>query len=173
MHDRQREFLECHLVFSQRPPRANGVLLSENRIASTTRYAQSKTLTALHIFSPVLTPERDPACCSRPLPCGTNPPGSAHLHCCAQVQTLPSMATCKLSLSSRPVRVHVFPLAVNGSARKPLPAIRHFRAASPMCGNALLAAIALKLVWCLFTLVQAVSLWMADSLMLVQRAGAC
>ena len=48
MHDRQREFLECHLVFSQRPPRANGVLLSENRTASTTRYAQSKTLTALH-----------------------------------------------------------------------------------------------------------------------------
>ena len=48
MHDRQREFLECHLVFFQRPPRANGVLLSENRTASTTRYAQSKTLTALH-----------------------------------------------------------------------------------------------------------------------------
>ena len=48
MHDRQREFLECHLVFSQRPLRANGVLLSKNRTASTTRYAQSKTLTALH-----------------------------------------------------------------------------------------------------------------------------
>ena len=48
VHDRQREFLECHLVFSQRPPGANGVLLSENRTASTTRYAQSKTLTALH-----------------------------------------------------------------------------------------------------------------------------
>ena len=51
MHDRQREFLECHLVFSQRPLRANGVLLSENRTASTTRYAQSKTLTALHRVS--------------------------------------------------------------------------------------------------------------------------
>ena len=48
MHDRRREFLECHLVFSQRPLRANGVLLSENGTASTTRYAQSKTLTALH-----------------------------------------------------------------------------------------------------------------------------
>ena len=39
----------------------------------------------------------------------------------------------------------------------------YFRAASPMCGNALLAAIALKLVWCLVTLAQAVSPWMAET----------
>ena len=42
---------------SQRPPRANGVLLSENRTASTTRYAQSKTLTALHTCSRLVEAE--------------------------------------------------------------------------------------------------------------------
>ena len=39
-----------------------------------------------------------------------------------------------------------------------------------MCGVVLLAAPALKLVWCLFA---TVSLWMADGLMLVWRAGTC
>ena len=58
---------------------------------------------------------------------------------------------------------HVLPLATHSPSHW-----RYFRAASfSMCGVALLAAIALKLVWRLFTLAQAVSLWMADGLMLV------
>ena len=48
-------------------------------------------------------------------------------------------------------------------------------ALGPMCGVALLAAPALKLVWCLFATGSgwAVSLWMVESLMPVQRAGLC